>query len=82
MTLNGVDPRTTVMCHECRRTRQVVQVAQQYTYLGATLAHPQENLPEGVRRITGALSCGHPFAVIVPLAFVAIIREYMPEKEK
>ena len=78
---DGLDPRATVSCHECWRTRQVVKIAQQYTYLGATLAHRQEKLPEGVRRITGALSCGHPFAVIVPLAFVAIIREYMPGKE-
>jgi hypothetical protein len=85
MTTNGLDPRATAYCgkgkHSCERNRQVVKIAQQYTYLGAFHNHRQEKLPEGVHRVTGLLSCGHPFAVVVPLAFVAVMREYMPEKE-
>jgi hypothetical protein len=85
MTANGLDPRATAYCgtgkRACRRNRQIVKIAQQYTYLGAFHNHRREKLPEGVRRITGTLSCGHPFAVVVPLALVSMIREWMPEKE-
>ena len=85
MTTNGLDPRATAYCgkgkHSCKRNRQVVKIAQQYTYRGALHNHRQEKLPEGVRRVTGLLSCGHPFAVVVPLAFVAVMREWMPNRE-
>lgn len=79
MRHNGVPPQATACCHYCWRNRQVVEIAQEYIYLYGV---PQKNLPDDVRRVTGTLSCGHPFAVIVPLAFVVIMREWMPEKGK